>query len=197
VAADCSSGSYTPEPNYYGPDTFTYTVSDDSLTATATVQVTVKAKPRTLTFTPVADAYVDASHPTTNYGTLTALRVDGSPVLRTYLRFNVQGMVGTIKRARLRVFAETNQNIGHDVHGVADNAWGEQTINFNNAPSFGHVVSSSGPIGAGTWTEVNVTPLVTRDGLVSFVLTTPSTTAVRYSSRESGVNAPQLIVETQ
>ena len=48
VAADGTSVSYTPDPNYHGPDRFTYVVADpDGLADTATVEVTV---------TPVNDA---------------------------------------------------------------------------------------------------------------------------------------------
>ena len=41
--------TYTPGPDYYGPDSFTYTITDGSLTSTATVALTV---------TPVNDAPV-------------------------------------------------------------------------------------------------------------------------------------------
>ncbi len=48
VAADGASVSYLPDPNYHGPDRFTYVVADpDGLADTATVEVTV---------TPVNDA---------------------------------------------------------------------------------------------------------------------------------------------
>ena len=48
VAADGTSVSYVPDPNYHGPDRFTYVVADtDGLADTATVEVTV---------TPVNDA---------------------------------------------------------------------------------------------------------------------------------------------
>src|SRR6185437_13191079 len=49
VAGDGSSLSYTPNPDFYGTDSFTYTVSDGVLSDTATVSVTVS---------PVADAPV-------------------------------------------------------------------------------------------------------------------------------------------
>ena len=42
VAADGTHVSYTPDPNYHGPDRFTYVVADpDGLADTATVEVTV------------------------------------------------------------------------------------------------------------------------------------------------------------
>jgi hypothetical protein len=54
----------------------------------------------TVTFTPVADAYVISTSASTNYGTGTTLRVDGSPVTNSYLRFVVSGLNGaTIQSA--------------------------------------------------------------------------------------------------
>jgi hypothetical protein len=43
VTNNCSSGSYTPKPNFSGSDTFTYQVSDGTSTAIGTVSVTVTA----------------------------------------------------------------------------------------------------------------------------------------------------------
>ena len=44
---------------------------------------TSTAAPATRTFTPIADSYVNESSPTTNYGTSTQLRADGSPFVFT------------------------------------------------------------------------------------------------------------------
>src|SRR5206468_8566598 len=85
------------------------------------------------TFNPTADSYVSSGSPTSNFGTLTALRIDGSPVLRAYLRFAVTGLSGTVQSAALKVLANTS-TAGHDVH-AADSSWGETTINYNNAPA--------------------------------------------------------------
>ena len=112
----------------------------------------------TQTLIPVADAYVDASNPSTNYGTSLALRVDGSPVVRSYLRFNLAGVSGTVTNATLRLYANTGLPAGYDVYGVADNTWGETTIKDSNAPPLaGTKTGSSGAVTAGTWTSVNVT----------------------------------------
>jgi hypothetical protein len=150
----------------------------------------------TATFVPVADAFVDSANPNTNYGKATNLRVDGSPVVNSYLRFNVQGVTGTITKVTLKVYANSSQSRGYDVHGVADTTWAESSLTYNNAPTMGAVAGSSGAVSANTWTSVDVTALVTGNGLVSLGLTTASTTNLSLGSREAGANAPQLVVQT-
>ncbi len=149
--------------------------------------------PGTTTLTPVADSYVDASAPTTNHGTTTTIRVDGSPVVRSYLRFNVAGLTGAATSATLRIWANSAQSTGYDVFGVADNTWVETAITDSTAPPFGAKIGSSGAAATGTWTSVNVTSAVTASGLISFGLSTTNSTALSLSSRE-GTNAPQLVI---
>src|SRR5574341_306633 len=149
------------------------------------------------TFTPVADSYVQAASPDANNGSNSTLRVDGSPIVNSYLRFDPQGLSGTVTNATLRIHALSNQSVGFDVHSVSNNTWGETTITYNNAPAItAAVLGSSGPVTAGVWYEFNVTSLVTTNGLVSFGLQTTHTTALSLASRESGANAPQLVVTT-
>ena len=162
----------------------------------ASLPVTVPTPPSIFTFIPVADSYVNEGSPTTNYGNSSSLRADGSPFVRSYLRFNVQGLVGTVVKATLRVYATSSSSVGYDIRGVSDNSWGETTLNYTNAPVFGTVVASSGPFTGPVWTEVNVTLLINGDGTYSLALTTPHTTAIGFASHEAGANAPQLIIET-
>jgi hypothetical protein len=131
----------------------------------------------------------------TNYGTLTTLRIDGSPIVRSYLRFNVQGLSGTVTRATLRIFANSAATADCVAYGVSDNTWTESTINYNNAPPLGNALGSSGPITKATWISMDVTGYITGDGTYNLGLTTPGSTAVSLASRESGANAPQLIIE--
>lgn len=146
-----------------------------------------------VTFTPVADSYVDASSPSTNYGTSNQVRMDGSPVVRTFLRFNVNGLSGMVTQATLRIYANSAQSTGYNVGLVTDNSWGETTINNTNAPSIGSAVGSSGKITAGSWISVNVTSLVSTNGNISFGAWTTNSTAVSFSSR-TDANPPQLVV---
>ena len=182
--------------------TYSYTVlaydgSGKTSAQSAPASATTLAAPITLTFAPIADAYVNESSPTTNFGASTTLRADGSPALNSYLKFNVQG-TGLIQQATLRVFANSSQNSGYDAHGVTDNTWIEAGITFATAPPINPTIagSSDDVIVAGTWTEADVTSLVSSDGTISLALTTPGTVSLSMASRESGANAPQLVVVT-
>jgi hypothetical protein len=162
---------------------------------TATPVPTPTPAPVTTPFAPVADSYVDASAPTVNHGTETQIRVDGSPVVRSYLRFNVTGLTGTVTNATLRIWANSAQTTGYDAYPVADTTWGETTITDSNAPVFGAKLGSSGKVTASTWTSVNVTAAVSGNGTYSFGLSTTNATALGLSSR-TGANPPQLVITT-
>jgi hypothetical protein len=151
----------------------------------------------TFTFTPIADAYVNEASLAANFGGLTTLRADASPIVRSYLRFNVQGLTGTVTRATLRVFSNSASSAGYEVRNVTDNTWGELTINFTNAPAVGSVSGISGAFATGAWTTVDITPLLIGNGALNLALTTTTSTAFSLASRESGANAPQLVIETQ
>jgi hypothetical protein len=139
---------------------------------------------------------VNADSPATNYGTTTTLRIDGSPIVRSYLRFTVQGLSGTVTRVTLRIFANSASTSSCVANAVSDNTWTESTINYNNAPPLGSALGSTGPISTGTWISMDVTAYITGNGTYNLALTTPGSTAVSLASRQSGANAPQLIIET-
>lgn len=149
------------------------------------------------TFTPSADSYVDSGNPSTNYGSQTQLRADGSPTVRSYVRFNVQGLSGSVTRATLRVYANSSSSGGYEARGVSNNSWEESTITYNNAPAVGNVLGSSGGFSGGTWTSVEITAYITGNGSYNLAVVVPGSTAVSFASRESGGNAPRLVVETQ
>ena len=157
--------------------------------------VTTPSTACSLTFLPIADSYVDASQPAANFGTSTQVRVDGSPAIAGYLKFDVQ-VAGAISRATLRIFANSNHSLGFSVRPVDDTSWGETAITNANAPAYGAIAGSSGPLTGGTWVDVDVTSLVVANGQRSLALTTTSSTAISLASRQSGANAPQLIIET-
>ncbi len=80
------------------------------------------AAPVTFTFTPVADTYVNSTAAGTNYGMAPSMSVNSSaPVQRSYLRFNVQGIAGTVTGATLRVFATSDSTKGYEVRALNRN----------------------------------------------------------------------------
>ncbi len=165
---------------------------------TASLLIPASASPQTaatLTINPVADAYVNASSRGTNYGTATSLRVDGSPVVDSFLRFSVSGLTGSsISQARLELHANSSATKGITVKAVGNNTWGEKTIKYSNMPAMGAVLATSAAISGGTWVSLNVTSYISGNGTYSFGVITPGSTAISLASRESGANAPRLII---
>ena len=141
----------------------------------------------------VADTYVASDLPTSGFGTSTALRIDNSPVRQAYLRFDVQGLTAAPSRVVLRLYAVSASSVGHQVRPVSDDTWSETGTTWENAPAFGSVAGASGPFAVSTWAEVDVTSLVTGNGLHSFAITATSSTAISYASREA-INDPQLVI---
>jgi len=139
---------------------------------------------------------VSADTPTTNYGTATTLRVDGSPLVRSYLRFTLEGLNGTVTKATLRIFANSASSSGIVAQSASNNTWTETTINYNNAPPLGTSLGSTPSFSAGGWITIDITPYITGNGTYNLGVITPSSTAISLASLQSGANAPQLIIET-
>ena len=152
--------------------------------------------PQTLTLTPEADAYVYESKPTQNYGTATALRVDGSPIMRSYLRFDLTTVSNTITRATLRIYAQSSHRTGYELRPVSDTSWSERTITYQNAPAVGSaVIGRSGGFSSGQWTTIDVTAVVQPGTKLSLAIVTGDATQMNLASRETGATAPQLVLE--
>jgi hypothetical protein len=151
-----------------------------------------------LVFRPVADAYVTQVRPFNAYGTISRkLRMDGKPIRRSYLRFEVSGLRGSITRVTLKLYANKGSGRGYFVHRVDPVAWAEGSVTFASAPGFANrSIASSGPFPPETWTQVRIRNLVAGDGLVTLALTTDDVTLISLASREAGNRAPRLVVET-
>ncbi len=146
----------------------------------------------TLVFNPTADTYVNGDVPTTNYGLNVALKADASPDIQSFLRFNVQGIAGTINSATLRLYANNGSTLGYQVYPVTG-SWSETVTTYSDKPAAGSQVATSGSYVTGSWGSANLMPLVTGNGEINIALKTTSNTSLSYSSRE-GANPPQLVV---
>ncbi|TAH48454.1 MAG: DNRLRE domain-containing protein [Chloroflexota bacterium] len=150
----------------------------------------------THTFFAVADAFVKETHPSKNFGHVVTLRAKKSPVIQSYLRFDVNGLSGVVSKATLRVYARRASDVGYRVHAVSEGAWDEEALTFENAPKVGRKIRVRGSFGSGEWTSIDVTSLVQGEGIYDLALIARGEKRVSFSSRESGANAPQLIIET-
>jgi hypothetical protein len=163
-------------------------------TSDASNTVTVTTPP---VFSPAADARVEEATPDSNFGTSSRLYVDSSPNRKSYLRFTVTGVSGTVQSARLRLFA-----FGGSVNGPAvyatDNGWTETGITWANRPSpTGGPFDDEGAVGTNTWIELDVTPIVASgNGTYSFLVDPTSSDGVDIYSKESSSNRPELVLET-
>jgi len=195
---DTETPTATGTPDDMSSPTYTSTASStpELSTSTPTSEPTATQTVTTFTYPSLADAYINPGNAGSNYGTSTVLRADASPDFRSYLRFDVQGLSGTVTRATLRVYANSSSILGCTANSVDDTTWSEATINYNNAPPVGGAVGSSSAFGANAWVDIDVTAYITGDGTYNLALTTSSSTAISLASREAGANAPQLIVET-
>jgi chitodextrinase len=167
----------------------------------ASVGVTTPAGGPTLTFAPSDDATVDSSQPTVNFGTNSRLTVDNSPLVHSLLKFTVAGTSGCpVAGAKLRLTVGSGTDdksvYGGDVYGTT-NGWSQGTVTYNTAPAAGTKAGSvSGAVANDASYLFDVTPLVTGDGTVSFLVKSTNADGARYLSQESGTatTAPQLQV---
>jgi chitodextrinase len=153
----------------------------------------------TFTFTPVADTYVESAQPTRNFGSATTIQVDNSPVKNALIKFSVTGVGSSVvSSAKLRLYNVDASSFGGAFYRVSDN-WTESTTNWNNAPVVsGNPLTTLGSVTANTWYEVNLTSLVTADGIYSLRVTSTSTNGADYTSKEGAASfRPQLVVSTQ
>jgi calcineurin-like phosphoesterase family protein len=144
-------------------------------------------------FRPVADAYVTASAPRRNFGKARVLLAKNRPRTRSYLRFQLSGVVGTLRRATLRVYVVDGSGT-LKVAGVPSSRWGERSITFANAPTPKRA-SAFAPARRGAWSEIDVTTLVPRSGLATIALGA-SRGSIRLASREVRARSPRLLVDS-
>ena len=149
------------------------------------------------TFSAVADSHVASTNPGTNYGNSTRLRVQGRPVARSYLLFDVQLPAGaTITGATLKLYTGAGSTlIGYQAYEVADTSWDERSLTFNNAPPFEEQLGTSGAWSMPGYKNVSLPAGYVGNGLNSLGAGTSAASYKTFWSREEGSNPPRLIVD--
>lgn len=107
----------------------------------------IPPQPTTLELTAVADSYVRSDYPNKNYGGGKALRMDGKPTVKGYLKFDLRKLAGRkITSAKLGFYVldvKGSASPGtQSLVRVANNNWTESSINYRNAPNTISVFSS-------------------------------------------------------
>lgn len=202
VAINGSQVTYTPATNWFGTDSFTYTISDgQGGSDTATVAVTVTENANAALLYAAADAYVrGGTYASTNYGSDTTLVVkDDSNVdydRQSFIKFDLMGL-GDIEQATLKLHINSVQTSPAPVklYAVTNDTWGESTITWSNKPAAGTLIQTLSLTGSGDIT-VDVTSFIQSqqaDGAASFCLLQDGTAAnnVSFSSRQ-GAYSPAL-----
>jgi hypothetical protein len=142
-----------------------------------------------------ADARVQEASPSSNYGT-SYLRTDGGsdPDVESYVRFVVSGVSGTVREARLRLYAYSGTSDGPSLYS-STNDWTEGGITWANRPARTTVpLGDKGSVATNTWVEYDVKPVVTGNGTYTFVLAVSSTDGANIYSGEAAANRPELVV---
>lgn len=154
-----------------------------------------RAAIQTVSFTPVADAFVNSRSPSSNYGQSSSLNVDGSPLKRTFLKFDLSGLSGQqIDSIRLRLYTTDASADGGEVYAMADTSWDESITWDTQPPIDGSVVGDVLGVSAATWHDTVLTGLAPSDGWFSLAITSSNSDGATYSSSETN-KAPQLLID--
>lgn len=160
------------------------------------------AGPSTLShyFLPTADSYVAIVNPGSNYGSSSTLSVSGrsGDVKEGYLRFNVSGIGGSVVKAELRITLSGYDRRNGPAVYPADNNWTENGINYDNRPiRIGNIITDLGKIYENRPIAVDVTSVISGDGVYTFALIPTSSDSMSFYSREAKNYKPMLTVTYQ
>jgi parallel beta-helix repeat protein len=148
----------------------------------------------TSTLGPVSDTYVNQSSPGTNYASSTTLRMDGSPVRRTLLKF--QRPAGNITSLKLRIWKTGGTATSTiTVKKATSESWTNRGVTWNNQPGRGALVASkTNP--ANGWVDFTIpVSALNASGTTTFVLERGNSDGVTITSWES-TSDPHLAITT-
>jgi PKD repeat protein len=150
----------------------------------------------TSSFDAVADARAEEVNPAVRFGTATRLGSDGDTGahIESYLRFALSGVRHTVRSARLHIYVVSDGSVDGPSVFPSSPDWSEDTVTWATRPhAAGSAVARMGRIAAGTWVDVDVTPLVKGDGNLDLLLAQSGTDGAIFYSRQ-GLYKPSLIV---
>lgn len=154
---------------------------------------------------PSDDSMVQSSQPSKSFGGEKQLQIRSTAeeVTRSYLKFEVSGLVGRpVRTATLWLFAPDGGDAGGTVHQVANTLntggepWTQANLTWANAPFVaGSPLDAVDEVPDGHWVGHDVSAAVRADGTYSFALGTDSDDGLTFNSREAAERAPLLLVD--
>ena len=116
----------------------------------------------------------------------------------SYLKFNVSGLSGSVGSATLQL--RENGDLGSGtlrVYRGSHNSWTETSLSTANAPGEnGQLGTFTGAVAAGQVVSVDVSSLITGDGIYSVIVKMDAGGNDIWFGSEESTRKPQLIVET-
>ncbi len=154
-----------------------------------------------LTFNPLHDAQVKLTRQGSNYGTKSTTKVE-SGKYRSYFKFNVTGVSGSVQSALLRLYVTGSSVDGGGVYSVSNNyagkntPWDENGLTAANAPQVsGSPMQNVGAVSSGGYVEWDISAAVSGNGSFSFGISSNSGDQAKYYTRE-GTHKPELVIQT-
>ncbi|BBO92176.1 DNRLRE domain-containing protein [Desulfosarcina ovata] len=160
--------------------------SASSITLTATASDVGAASSGTVVVTPTDDSYVVEGSPSSNKGSKTSMYIQSSASSndRIWMKFDLGGQVptgATVTAATLSMYQWYPSGQGADmdasVYGSSDNDWDEDSITWNNQPSWESAADDTATLEEGekAWYEWGVatyvqTEVASGDDIISFVV---------------------------
>ncbi|GAA6620803.1 DUF4347 domain-containing protein [Scytonema sp. NUACC26] len=158
INASLNGLSFTPSQNYNGVAEIKVTTNDQGNTGAGGAKIaenTINIAVNPFNDAPVlvgdafsvfaeADAWVNSSSPSKNYGSDTILNVRGvqNGSQQTYLRFNLaslpKDLASILKTATFQMNGSSTQSgeDSHSIYFVSNDAWQENTITWQNKPTY-------------------------------------------------------------
>ncbi len=153
------------------------------------------------TFSPAEDVTAASWEPSQSYSVPDDLCVE-LDASYGYLLYDLSALEGTVTSAVLALHARDVSEAtgdGGTVYAVSDTSWTEDSLTWNNRPSFGAAVASFPAVQSGDDIEIDVTSAVSAGGRVAFALATTGDNSAHFSSKEDGdgSHAPLLRVTVE
>jgi|GEM_PF-4717583 len=133
------------------------------------------------------DTYVRDDYPDRANGSNTVLKVEGSPIKISLLKFDLSDISGVSSATLyLKASAEAS-NYSQGVYAMTDTTWSESSTTYNTMPSISAQFATIPSVASDTWASVDITGYISQNEgkITSLALKMADTDGVYYYSRES------------